>query len=222
MPTQTEMTPDQCRVAAMLSRLDYHLPPGDVTAAVMERIQAGQPTPAESQRTSWLRSAVRWLMTPQPWRIAPAAPLGAAFGVLFLVLVLGLGDPEGPGRDRGEVPGLTNQAEFAASSLLSEHGSDGPPLVVFTVRAGEARNVALIGTFNNWRDQGFEMRPVENQEGLWAIAVPLEQGRYEYAFLLNGERIMDDPQALLFKDDGFGNRNSVIIVEDHDHTHVYS
>lgn len=222
MPIDPEMTTDQKRIARMISRLDYRLPPGDVTATVMERIQAGQPRLAGSQNLSWLKSAVRWLMTPRPWRIAPAAPLGAVLGGMLLVLVLSLGESEDPDRDRVDFPGFRDHAELGNSSLLPEEGNGAPSLVVFTVRAEGASNVALIGTFNNWRDQGFEMRPAKNQDGLWTIAVPLEQGRYEYAFLLNGDRIMDDPQALLFKDDGFGNRNSVIIVEDYEHTHGYS
>lgn len=222
MTTHAEMTPDQRRVAGMISRLDYRHPPGDVTAAVMERIKARHPAPIDARSLSWLRNLLRWLMTPRLWRVAPAAPLGAVFGVMLFIFVLSLGESDSPRLDRTETAGFGEQAELGASSVGLENGDGGTPLVVFTVRTEDARNVALIGSFNNWRDQGFEMLPVENQDGLWTIAVPLEQGRYEYAFLLNGERIMDDSQALLFKDDGFGNRNSVIIVEDHEQTHGYS
>ncbi len=222
MTTCTEMNPDQRRVAAMISRLDYRLPPGDVTAAVMERIQRAHPEPVASRNVSWLRDAVHWLLTPRPWHVPPAAPLGAVFGVMLLVVVLGLGAPERMQVDRVTFVGSDDPAQVPVSSLALEDVEGGRTLVVFTVRAEDARDVALIGSFNNWRDQGFAMRPAENQHGLWTIAVPLEQGRYEYAFLLNGERFMDDPQALLFKDDGFGNRNSVIIVGDHEHIHGYS
>lgn len=222
MTTRTEMTPDHCRVAAMISRMDYRLPPGDVTAAVMERIQTKRPASATFRGPSWLRTLLHWLVTPRPLRVAPAVPLGAVAGVIFVLFFLGLNEVQEPGADLTAIAGNAEQRELPAASMVVEDGEGGPSLVVFTIRAENARNVALIGSFNNWRDQGFEMRPAANNEDLWTIAVPLEQGRYEYAFLLNGERILADPQALLFKDDGFGSRNSVIIVEDHEQSHLYS
>lgn len=222
MPKHPEMTPDQRRVAEMISRLDYRLPPGDFTSAVMVRIPSNKPKPSDSRSQFWLKEVVCWLITPRPWRIAPAAPLGVVIGVMLLVIVSSLGDSEGPLFDRVKSPGFGEQSELNASSDTHQDGVSDAQHIVFTVLAAGARNVALIGTFNNWRNQGYEMRPVDQHEGLWTITVSLEQGRYEYAFLLNGERIMDDPQALLFKEDGFGNRNSVIIVEDYELVQGYS
>ena len=47
----------------------------------------------------------------------------------------------------------------------------------------------------------------------WIVSLSLEKGRYEYAFLVDGEKIVPDPSALIDQDDGFGNKNSVLVIE---------
>ncbi|GAB6056951.1 glycogen-binding domain-containing protein [Desulfonatronum parangueonense] len=222
MMKHTENDLDQSRIAGLISRLDYSLPPGDVTATVMRRLKAQHPAPAASSRLFRLRDLWRWLITPKPLRIVPAAPLGAGCLVMLLVLALNMGKFEEPMNGGAENPGANAQAGLPASDMVLGNMDQDLPLVVFMVQAEDARNVSLVGSFNNWREQGYEMRPVDNLEGFWAISVPLELGQHEYAFLVNGERIMDDPQALLSMDDDFGNRNSVIIVEGHEQAHGYS
>ena len=44
------------------------------------------------------------------------------------------------------------------------------------------------------------------------IDVPLKPGRYEYQFVIDGERRLADPKASQYLDDGFGGRNSILIV----------
>ncbi|SDB42544.1 Glycogen recognition site of AMP-activated protein kinase [Desulfonatronum thiosulfatophilum] len=222
MTKHTETDLDQSRIAGLISRLDYSLPPGDVTATVMRRIKAQHPAPAASRRLFRLTDLWRWLITPKPLRIVPAAPLGAGLVVMLLVFVLTMGKLEEPMGDLAENEGAGAQAGLPVSDMVLGGMDQDLPLVVFMVQAEDARKVSLVGSFNNWRDHGFEMRPVENLEGYWAISVALERGQHEYAFLVNGEQIMDDPQALLSVDDDFGNRNSVIIVEDHEQAYGYS
>ena len=41
----------------------------------------------------------------------------------------------------------------------------------------------------------------------------LEKGRHAYAFLVDGKRLVSDPAALLGEEDGFGNRNSILVIE---------
>ena len=49
--------------------------------------------------------------------------------------------------------------------------------------------------------------------GLWSIVLPLPPGRYEYKFVLDGEKWVPDPGNEEEVDDGFGSVNSIIIVE---------
>lgn len=48
----------------------------------------------------------------------------------------------------------------------------------------------------------------------------LPMGRHEYAFLIDGERIVPDPGALLYHEDGFGNRNAVLILGGNGETNI--
>ena len=79
---------------------------------------------------------------------------------------------------------------------------------VSIVYQGESPRVCLVGDFNQWNDtalcQGTEA-------GLARFSLALPPGRYGYAFLVNGE-LVPDLQALLLEDDGFGGKNSVLLV----------
>ncbi len=100
---------------------------------------------------------------------------------------------------------------FLAGCLQARHNkiqTSGIP-VIFTYR-GNCRSVCISGDFNNWsRSQCL----TQQGEGLWTIRLLLEPGRYRYGFLLDGERWVPDPNGLLEENDGFGNRNSVLILE---------
>ena len=75
---------------------------------------------------------------------------------------------------------------------------------------GNYRSVCLSGDFNNWsRSQCLSYQG----EGLWTIRILLNPGQYRYGFLLDGQRRVPDPRGLLEEEDGFGNRNSVLIVK---------
>jgi len=50
------------------------------------------------------------------------------------------------------------------------------------------------------------------EAGAWMLEAELPPGDHEYLFLVNGERLVPDPLAPLTRDDGFGNRNSIMFV----------
>ena len=54
------------------------------------------------------------------------------------------------------------------------------------------------------------LEPVSN--GAWTVTIPLEPGRYEYQFVVDGEQWIADPFAVEQNDDGFGSRNAVLDV----------
>jgi hypothetical protein len=50
------------------------------------------------------------------------------------------------------------------------------------------------------------------EKRVWSLTVRLPEGRYEYALLVDGQKVLPDPEASLYQDDGFGNENSVMIL----------
>jgi 1,4-alpha-glucan branching enzyme len=80
---------------------------------------------------------------------------------------------------------------------------------VFTLQAGSAREVCLAGDFNQWKVCDTPLAKVA--EDTWTISVDLPPGRHEYMFVIDG-RWVTDPQAPAHVDDGFGNRNAVVVI----------
>lgn len=87
----------------------------------------------------------------------------------------------------------------------------GTELVRFAVRLPAAQQVALVGSFNGW---GHRIALHSGQHGVWTVRVPLRFGQYTYVFVVNGHRILPDPHAEGYRPDGFGGKNSLIIVGD--------
>jgi hypothetical protein len=73
-----------------------------------------------------------------------------------------------------------------------------------------ARTVQAAGDFNGWNPSQTPLEPVSN--GAWTVTIPLEPGRYEYQFVVDGEQWIADPFAVEQNDDGFGSRNAVLDV----------
>jgi hypothetical protein len=82
----------------------------------------------------------------------------------------------------------------------------------FSLRLPEASTVALLGSFNAWNPTGYQMKKHPGS-GLWAIDLQVPPGRYEYAFLVNGDRIVSDPNAHFKRKDGFGDFNAIVFAE---------
>lgn len=85
--------------------------------------------------------------------------------------------------------------------------------------AKEAQSVSVIGSFNNWKPEGGSMR-YDAEAGYWILESTLPPGNHEYSFLIDGKKIQLDPRAPMIRDDGFGNRNSMILVSGNDEQHI--
>lgn len=61
--------------------------------------------------------------------------------------------------------------------------------VEFRLKAPKAQAVELVGDFNQWRPGTMKLT---KREGAWELLLPLPKGRYRYAFLVDGQRRLDE------------------------------
>ena len=83
--------------------------------------------------------------------------------------------------------------------------------ITFTYSGEADHSVALVGCFNSWHGER-DMLTKNPSDGIWSITKPLRPGRYEYKFLVDGEKFVDDPNAQESDMDGVGGSHSVITV----------
>lgn len=86
-------------------------------------------------------------------------------------------------------------------------------LQTFTFRyrpEGIPQKLTLFGSFNSWNRNNLPLTD-EDGDGLYRISIPLEPGRFEYKFFLDGEEIIDpeNPEKIA---NSFGGYNSLITV----------
>jgi hypothetical protein len=146
--------------------------------------------------------ASRWRRLAEPW-LAPRMlrwNLGSAAAAATLVLVLLAGALFG--RQWSTPPAAPAGPASAAS------GPEPIVLVRLVVVQPDARTVEVAGDFNGWDPGRTPLQPASG--GAWTVTLPLEPGRYEYMFVVNGQDWVADPFAVEQLDDGFGSRNAVI------------
>ena len=85
--------------------------------------------------------------------------------------------------------------------------------VEFSLRISDNKihTVAIAGDFNNWNPQANILEDPE-EDGIWTGTLKLEPGRYEYMFVMDGEKWFPDPNALRYVKDGFGNKNAILEI----------
>jgi anti-sigma factor RsiW len=83
-------------------------------------------------------------------------------------------------------------------------------IVRLELDAPAARRVAVAGSFNRWDGSSHQLS--RDDQGRWSIALPMRPGVYAYTFIIDGTEWIADPKAPAVRDDGFGNRNSVMRV----------
>lgn len=84
--------------------------------------------------------------------------------------------------------------------------------VTFRYRpGGDARAVTVAGTFNGW-DSGKAPMTDPDGDGVWETVLDVPAGRQSYKFVVNGNDWFTDETAGDSEDDGFGGRNSVMVV----------
>lgn len=201
------LSPKLARAVELLKQ-----PPADVEAGrarLLEAIASERARQAADAATAPVRSieAHRARKQARPWRwitgLAVAAGLGALAVSTLRSPVAGPGDVA-----TGSVPAVV-------PVVRGEPGLSGGPVpggaqqVQFVLMAPDAQSVTVAGDFNGWNATALPM--AEGTNGLWSVAVPLEPGRYRYAFVVNGTEWRADPNAAGEPSDEFG-ATSVIVV----------
>jgi chromosome partitioning protein len=81
----------------------------------------------------------------------------------------------------------------------------------FALKAPEAKNVYVTGSFNNWSLGNDDYR-LRRENGVWKVNVPLKPGVYEYQFIVDGVW-MEDPDNPRSQKNQFGDNNSLVEVK---------
>ena len=96
---------------------------------------------------------------------------------------------------------------FAISRSAPTGENDG---VAFSLDVPQATRVNLVGDFNNWDPSATPL--AKGPAGSWEVVVPLTPGRYQFTFVIDGNRWVRDPALPQAVGDDFGQPTSVITV----------
>ena len=79
--------------------------------------------------------------------------------------------------------------------------------ITFSFESSDAKEVILMGDFNNWNPKKHPMKKDDN--GKWTKAVLLPPGQYEYKFLVDGQW-KEDPHNGRICPNKFGSCNNIL------------
>lgn len=75
---------------------------------------------------------------------------------------------------------------------------------------GHHDSVCLSADFNGWSS---ESHCLQRKGDEWSIQLFLPPGSYRYGFVIDKKEWVRDPEALIQEDDGFGSKNSVLLID---------
>ncbi|MBU1162072.1 MAG: isoamylase early set domain-containing protein [Proteobacteria bacterium] len=81
--------------------------------------------------------------------------------------------------------------------------------VTFSLTSPDAKEVILMGDFNQWNPKVHPMK--KNKNGVWKKMTMLFPGKYEYRFMVDGQW-KNDPENNQTRTNRFGTKNNVIVV----------
>jgi len=186
--THENVEKDLSRIAGLIADIRYAEPPDSLAEAVLGKIK---PKELTFLGRVWRRLRTPVLVTP-----LKLLPVGvSALAILILALPLLWRAPE----------------ERFVTRTVNQVTDQGLNTVMLFLDRPDATDVEVIGSFNNWSQEGVRM-VWDKDRGLWVGALHLKRGSYEYAFRVNNREIVADPKAILHRDDGFGHQNSILII----------
>jgi hypothetical protein len=130
-------------------------------------------------------------------RLGQLAVVGAT-AVIFLVVGVFVA---------GRFPSARESPLAISTPLAAVAEAQAGSQVLFVMPAPNAGSVAVLGTFNNWVPTPL----TKNKDGIWTASLTLSPGRYEYAFVIDGRWLGQDPLADEYVH-SFGEYNSVRYV----------
>jgi 1,4-alpha-glucan branching enzyme len=92
-----------------------------------------------------------------------------------------------------------------------ERSASGTKSVKLTLAAPAAKSVAVAGSFNEWSTVAQPMT-AKDSDGAWSIRLDLPRGEYRFMYVIDGREWLTPPVADDFVDDGFGQKNGILVV----------
>jgi hypothetical protein len=175
---------DELYIAELIGKIPEHEMPEDLSAKVIRSLKP-------KKLSIWRRL---YLIAKRP-KMITITPLRAATSMLSILIVFAVVLKYQP--QRLDTADTQNDLKMKA--------------VTFELEAMGARSVNLIGSFNGWKPEKYEMRknPKNNK---WIIEIRIPTGSHEYAFLIDNKQSIPDPNSVFYKNDGFNSRNSLLYV----------
>jgi len=171
------------KIATFLNSFPQVSVPQNITQTIMAKIFEEK----IQIRTSWTGHLKRVVFAPRfSFRLAGGIALTTA-AIVFLAFIF-----------------IFNQPDITPQCLAE---------VQFTLRLSEGKfqTVAIAGDFNQWNSQSNHLEDPDG-DGIWTTTLKLPPGRYEYMFVIDGEKWFPDPNALRYVKDGFGNMNAILEI----------
>lgn len=78
---------------------------------------------------------------------------------------------------------------------------------------GGVSTVSVAGGFNGWNVTANPMKD-DDKDGVWEATIEIAPGKVPYKYVVNGGTWIMDDSAPEFVDDGYGGKNSVVVVAD--------
>ena len=82
--------------------------------------------------------------------------------------------------------------------------------VTIILKGAPNQKIYLAGSFNNWDK---ESHPMDEMEGTYSIQLHLDEGIYEYKFLVDNVWTLDPDPGKDWTQNAFGSLNSLLRVE---------
>lgn len=117
--------------------------------------------------------------------------------------------------------GVVNARRALARAATEQHPLNtvgcGPPRIaegklLFVFHDDYADSVSVAGDFNGWDPARLPL--VRDPSGMWEVAIAAPtRGRYQYKFLVDGVRWVEDPSNGMKVADNYGGLNSLLVIE---------
>ncbi len=117
--------------------------------------------------------------------------------------------------------GVANARRAVELAKKEQHamkvGGYSPPRIanghlIFVYHDDTAQTVFLTGDFNGWNDRQIQLS--RDQQGLWRTEMTTPPaGHYQYKFVVDGSRWLEDPSNGMKLPDNYGGLNSVLVID---------